>query len=197
MPPDALSDEVLVERARAEGDTRGAAEWLNTLFERYHTRVATWCLRLTGDRESALDLAQEVFIKAYRNIGHFRQESRFSTWLYVITRNHCFNHVKALGRRPRELGAEELDRLADDLPGNPAAPVEDEEARRQVDALLSLLDDTEREVMVLHYGEEMPLDAVTRMLQLQNRSGAKAYVVSARRKLKRAVERMKRVSKGA
>ena len=57
--------------------------------------------------------------------------------------------------------------------------------------LAESLDETERTVMTLHYGEEMPLDAITRTLKLANASGAKAYIVSARRKLNRAIERLK------
>lgn len=51
------------------------------------------------------------------------------------------------------------------------------------------LDETEQRVMVMHYGEELSLDAVTRALGLENASGAKAFIVSARRKLQRALER--------
>jgi DNA-directed RNA polymerase specialized sigma24 family protein len=55
--------------------------------------------------------------------------------------------------------------------------------------LAETLDETERRVMTLHYGEDLTLDAVTRLLGLTNASGAKAYIVSARRKLSGAVRR--------
>jgi DNA-directed RNA polymerase specialized sigma24 family protein len=54
-----------------------------------------------------------------------------------------------------------------------------------------ILDDTERRVMTLHYVDEMPLEVVTRLLGLKNVSGAKTYVVSARRKLKTAAIRQR------
>ena len=57
--------------------------------------------------------------------------------------------------------------------------------------LATALDETERRVFTLHYGEDVPLDAITRLLRLTNASGAKAYVVSARRKLARAVQRLR------
>ena len=53
------------------------------------------------------------------------------------------------------------------------------------------LDETERQVMTLHYGEDMTLDSISRLLNLQNASGAKAYIVSAKRKLQTAIGRMK------
>ncbi len=53
------------------------------------------------------------------------------------------------------------------------------------------LDETERKVVSLHFGDEMPMDAITRLLQLSNPSGAKAFVVSARRKLQESARRWK------
>jgi tRNA A37 threonylcarbamoyladenosine dehydratase len=53
--------------------------------------------------------------------------------------------------------------------------------------IVDTLDSTEAKVMMLHYGQELPLNTVSRMLGLTNKSGAKAYVVSARRKLDAAV----------
>jgi len=59
------------------------------------------------------------------------------------------------------------------------------------DLVRDSLSETEARVMTLHYAEELPLDAVTRLLKLDNASGAKAYIVSAKRKLARAVARWK------
>ena len=50
------------------------------IFRRYHARVTTWCFRMTRNRSRALDLAQEVFFKAYRHRLGFRGDSRLSTW---------------------------------------------------------------------------------------------------------------------
>ena len=63
--------------------------------------------------------------------------------------------------------------------------------RRVREFLAATLDQVERRVFTLHYGEDMPLDAITRLLRLDNASGAKAYVVSARRKLARATQRLR------
>ena len=69
-------------------------ELFSEIFRRYHTRVTAWCFRLTRNRARALDLAQEVFFKAYRHRHGFRGDSRFSTWLYAITRNHCLSRSR-------------------------------------------------------------------------------------------------------
>jgi DNA-directed RNA polymerase specialized sigma24 family protein len=66
--------------------------------------------------------------------------------------------------------------------------VETEQSRRRSwRFILDTLDQTEARVMMLHYGQEMPLNAVSRKLGLTNKSGAKAYIVSARRKLQAAM----------
>ena len=194
---DGLSDEELVARCRAQAGSPEADRLLNQLFERHYRRVALWCLRLTGDRESAADLAQEVFVKALRYLESYRGESKFSTWLYSITRNHCFNEIKARAARPEATGGE----LTAELIDPSADPYSQLERERSAavwrDLLRSSLTDLETRVMTLHYGEEIPLEAITRLLNLENRSGAKAYIVSARRKLARAIERLKSRRQGA
>lgn len=181
-----LSDEELIERFRhASGDQRAAIA--DQLFSRHYERVARWCYRFTGDRESAADLAQDVFLKAHRHLDAFEGSARFSTWLYAIARNESLNRF---GRQP-PLSADDPEETLAEVPSLEPTPEETataaSRARRLHDFLETTLDETERAVFLLHYGDEMPLDAVTRMLNLQNASGAKAFVVSARRKLARAV----------
>ena len=189
-----LSDEQLVALAAEPRDSpafanderqRAVAE----LFGRYQSRVAAWCFRVARDREWAADLAQEVFLRALRSLAGFRGDAKFSTWLYTIARNHCYNAVQA-----RSIRAEDsLEFL--ELPDTSRrfdTELEVENEIHQMRALLNTtLDETERQVMTLHYGEDMTLDSVTRLLGLRNTSGAKAYIVSARRKLQTAISRLK------
>src|SRR5450755_2414990 len=101
-PVQDCSDEQLVGSFRSDGGSPAGNKWLNELFGRYHSRVAAWCFRFTGNRELAGDLAQDVFLRAYRNIDSFRGNSKFSTWLYTIARNHCVNDMKARSLRPEQ-----------------------------------------------------------------------------------------------
>ena len=191
-----LSDEDLVARYRANAGSREADSLWNELFQRHHGRVALWCLRLTGDRESAADLAQEVFLKAFRYLDSYRGESKFSTWLYSIARNHCFNEIKARAAKPEDAGEPMLAEFADASP-DAHTQLERQDAAQMVrDLVRDSLTEVEARVMTLHYAEELPLDAVTRLLKLDNASGAKAYIVSAKRKLARAVARWKPAARG-
>lgn len=186
-----FSDEDLVARYRQETDADAARPFVDELFRRYHTRVASWCYRLAGDRGSAADLAQDVFLKAYTNLNGFRGDAKFSTWLYMIARNQCFNELRSRATRREQTGeADLLAEVADDRAENVHEALERMESVETVRTLLAeALDETERQVMTLHYAEELTLDAVTRLLGLTNASGAKAYVVSARRKLSTALRR--------
>lgn len=180
-----VSDEELV-RLAVHGAPPASEDAVNELFRRYQTRVALWCLRIAGDRDWAADLAQEVFLRAWRNLDSFREDAKFSTWLYTVARNHCFNALESRKARPEE----PLDDLAvpDDADTRIDAVLEADQHREQMRQLVSsALDPTEARVMTLHYGEELTLDAITRLMGLTNASGAKAYIVSARRKLSTAV----------
>lgn len=184
---DLSDEELLAEARRLRGGEREAL--VNELFARHYERVARWCLRFTGNRDSAADLAQDVFLKAHRHLDSFRAASRFSTWLYSIVRNESFSRLQ---RRPPPSDSEEV--LAD-IAAADAGPEElaDRSQRGQYvrELLTATLDRLERAVFVLHYGEGMPLDAITRLLRLDNTSGAKAYIVSARRKLAKAAQRIR------
>jgi RNA polymerase sigma-70 factor, ECF subfamily len=187
-----LSDEELVAKYRALAAEAAGDSFLNELFQRHHKRVAFWCLRLTGDRESAADLAQEVFLKAFRNLDSFRGDSKFTTWLYSIARNQCFNEIKTRAARPEQIGDALLSGLRDPSM-DPQSELERASAARLLRDLMaqSQLTEQEAQVMVLHYAEELPLEAITRLLNLGNISGAKAHIVSAKRKLARAIRRWK------
>jgi len=182
-----LSDEELIAIYRDNwGHARedAAAE----LFLRHQARIARWCYRFTHDRESASDLAQEILLRAFRNLDSYRGECRFSTWLYVIARNLCMSAIQ----KPSNVPVWVVKTNAVDFPDTAAVDVhtlvETEQARRRSwRFILDTLDKTEARVMMLHYGQEMPLNAVSRKLGLTNKSGAKAYIVSARRKLQAAM----------
>lgn len=188
-----LSDESLITKYREEADTQQAEQYINELFRRHHVKVARWCLGFTGDRESAADLAQEICAKAYKNLPYFKGQSKFSTWLYSIARNHSLNAIRSRNSMP-EMDTDEtvIDTLPDMTSDNPLKTAE----RKQLTEIARQfvneeLEELEKQVFTLHFAEELPLDAITRMLNLDNASGAKAYLVSAKRKLDKAVKRWK------
>ncbi len=86
----------------------GSAAAFEALVVRHQNRVFGLCMRLLGSRTYAEEAAQEVFVKVYRNLARFRGESKFTTWLYRVTLNHCRN-VQAYRARRHEKRHDSLD----------------------------------------------------------------------------------------
>jgi RNA polymerase sigma-70 factor (ECF subfamily) len=183
---DELTDEDLVSQYLLAPASDRSRRLIDELMRRHQPRVVAWCYRLTGDRDLARDLAQDVFVRAYASLANFRRDSKFSTWLYVIARNRCRDEQRARAVRAREEA-----RSDDPFEWNGGlAALDARDARTVVQSLMEeVLDETERRVMTLHYGHDVPLDAITSALGLTNASGAKAYIVNAKRKLNAAVKR--------
>jgi RNA polymerase sigma-70 factor (ECF subfamily) len=178
------SDEDLVRAVRSEPSR--APELLDELFRRYQTKVAAWCARVSGRRDEAADLAQEVFLRVHERLDQFRFESAFATWLYLVTRSVAIN--RGISNRRRD--ADSIDEEGFLEPADPSPGVEeavlaglDRQALRA--AVRTELEPLEARVLHLHFIDELPLAAIDRLLGLENKSGSKAYIVSAKRKLRR------------
>jgi RNA polymerase sigma-70 factor (ECF subfamily) len=162
------------------------------IFEQYRLRVVAWCYRVSRNHDAANDLAQEVFLKAYRNRMAFRGDSSVSTWLYAIARNHCLTALKRNTHDDLPLDSIHQNALRDELAVNPDRAAEQGDAARRLLRLMTkTLDPLEVRVMTLHYGHEVPLAAITHQLSLSNPSGAKAYIVNGRRKMQAVLKRRK------
>ncbi|HEY3824655.1 MAG TPA: sigma-70 family RNA polymerase sigma factor [Bryobacteraceae bacterium] len=186
--PEGLTDEELM-LVLCSSNVSCGDRLFGEIFRRYQTRVTSWCFRLTRNQGRALDLAQEVFFKAYRHRQGFRGDSRFSTWLYSIARNHCLSSLKK-NADPVDIGEMVPIRLQDFSTVRPDIVIEKKERQREVWSMMdSALEPMEARVMALHYGYELPLAEITQRLALTNPSGAKAYVVNARRKLNLVIKR--------
>ncbi len=83
------NEELLVSKAKA-GDVAAFEQ----LIEAYQKKVYNLALRMTGNQEDAADLAQEAFIRVFRSISGFKEQSSFSTWIYRITTNVCLDEIR-------------------------------------------------------------------------------------------------------
>ena len=90
--PGRTQEDLWVEASR-KGDTRA----FNRLVLKWEKTVYNITLRMLQDREEAAEATQDIFLRAYRNIGRFRRNARFSTWIYRIATNHC---ITCMRRRP-------------------------------------------------------------------------------------------------
>lgn len=92
-----VEDRDLIAKAR-----RGNVDAYNLLVSRWEKRVYNYLLKLAGNREDALDLCQDTFLKAYQNLGKLDDAGRFAPWLFRIAHNEAFS----LLRKPRADSAE-------------------------------------------------------------------------------------------
>ena len=147
------------ERAEIEACQNGEREAFDRLVERYQRDIYRLCYRYVNNHEDANDLAQEVFLKAYRAIGRFRGDSSFSTWLYRIAVNTCLNF-----RASRKPESQELpEGLADGNEGA-AAALESREQAVLVRRAVSRLPEKQRATLILKVYHDLTHEEVARIL---------------------------------
>jgi RNA polymerase sigma-70 factor (ECF subfamily) len=183
--PKDLSDEMLLYALRVASEQKTIDRLFEEIFDRYHARVVNWCYAVARNRDAALDLAQEVFLKVFRSLNAFRGDSRMSTWIYVITRNHCLNSLRKREVDPIGCAAQIPLTVEGENGLDAHLALEKAESFENIyRTISSILTPMEARVLWLHFACDLTLASITRQLLLSNRSGAKAFIVSAKRKLK-------------
>ncbi len=137
----AVEDTDLIRKAR-----QGDVEAYNLLISRWEKRVYNYLLRITGDREEALDLSQDVFLKAYQNIRKLDDPGRFAPWLFRIAHNEAFSAFRKRRADREASGTPEF--TADDT-STARTPVFPIELSIAVSTALSKLPAEQREAVTL------------------------------------------------
>jgi RNA polymerase sigma-70 factor (ECF subfamily) len=166
------------------------------LIESHRDRVFNITYRMLGNRAEAEDVAQEVFISVFKTIETFREESKFSTWLYRVTVNHCKNRIKYLARR-HDRDRDELDETSHETNGATGAPMRHVQPDRalegaQLEALLqeaiANLDDDQRVVVVLRDVEDLSIEEICEITGLPDGT-VKSRLHRARLVLRKRLQR--------
>src|SRR5580765_3686573 len=152
-----LRERMLLRRLR-ERDERAFRE----LVEEHRDKVFNLTYRMLGNRAEAEDVAQEVFISVFKTIDTFREESKFSTWLYRVTVNHCKNRIKYNARR-HDRDHDEVDetstgtngQIGGPMPPAPDRALESNQMERLIQDAIKALDDDHRVVVVLRDVEDL------------------------------------------
>jgi RNA polymerase sigma-70 factor, ECF subfamily len=165
-PAAGAEETVLIRQAQA-----GDRSAFDALVRQYDQVVLRLVLRVAGTADEASDLFQEVFLKVYRSLSHFRFESRFSTWLYRVVTNVCLDHLRRKQTR-REVQApasedgqpEYFHALADDRPAfDPERRLRSKEISRRLRTALERLTARERMVFELRHYEGLKLKMIGQM----------------------------------
>ena len=170
--------------ARAQnGDT----EAFNPLVRKYQQKIYNLIYRKVGDRETAQDLCQEVFLKAWQALPNFKGESVFYSWLYQIAVNRSIDFLR---KRDREIifACEELPQNADDcLPmlqrqPSPCQILEEEELGHIIRRAVHRLPSGQRRAFRLRYLQDLPVKEIASRLG-KSESTVKTYLHYARQRL--------------
>lgn len=154
-------DTKLVEQA-LKGDRKA----FEMIVRRYEQPLLNYLGRTTGERETALDFAQDIFLKAYASLGSFRPAYKFSTWLFKIASNHMIDHW-----RKKKLLLVSLDQPINDEDGSLTPQVPDPgpsivrklelaEIRTRIERALQFVPEALRELFVLRHINEFSYEEI-------------------------------------
>ena len=160
-------DSKLVARA-LKGDRKA----FEMLVRKYEQPLASYLGRMTGERETALDFTQEIFVKVYCSLKSYSPAYKFSTWLFKIASNHLIDHW-----RKKKLPTVSLDQPIDDGDGSLLPQVADAgpsvvrrfelaEARRKIERALEHVPEALRELFVLRHVNEFSYEEIADIKRL-------------------------------
>ncbi|HUU15992.1 MAG TPA: sigma-70 family RNA polymerase sigma factor [Sedimentisphaerales bacterium] len=163
---------------------RGSPEAFEVFVNRYMKNAYFIALGLVGNREDAMDLSQEAFIRAYRNIKHLKPDRRFFPWFYQILKNLCISHLrKRRYRQTSSLDGEncpEVAAITDYF--SPEVVAGRNELKDKVWQAIGKLDDKHREVIILRHFQNMSYDQIAEALYC-NKGTVTSRLYYARKKL--------------
>jgi len=173
------SDETLAIQSR-DGDVKA----FELLARRFENRLYSYALRMTGDRHEAADQAQEVLLRVHQSLDRYDPKRKFAYWLFGIASHVCRDWLRRRGRRPEmpfesppeQVASERTDEL-----------VEAAEERDRVRDAVTKLAPKYREVIVLHYLEELSYDEVADVLGITS-AAARRRALRARDMLRESLE---------
>ncbi len=157
-----------------EGLRNGEEHAYEALIARFEQPIYNLVVRLLRDSSDAADVVQEVFLKVFRSIGHFRGQSSLKTWIYRIAVNETYNYRRWFGRRRgREVGIEDEQfegmTLEQVLPDRGLSPFEitlDHETKTRIEEALAQLKPAFRSAVVLRDVEGLAYEEIAEILQI-------------------------------
>lgn len=162
------------------------------LVDLYQERLITVLRHLVGDAEEAEDLAQEVFLRVYRNRKRYHPRAKFSTWLYTIANNLALNAIRNRKRRSvvslnlrdsGPLGPRPAERIAEDSQGQPTDHLAQKELAAVVQEALETLNERQRMAVVLNKFEDMNYAEIAEVMKLSTKA-VKSLLSRARENLR-------------
>lgn len=167
---------------------RGDSTAYAVLVKRYQNLVFTIVLRYVKSREDAEEVAQDVFVKAYRSLGDFKGTSKFSTWLFTIATTTSLSFLRKKRLDMQSLDNENVAASAENLDGGLSANGIEQKSRvAMVNAAIRLLKPDDAQLLKLFYQGEQSLEEIAAILGIEP-NNAKVKLHRARTRLKEKME---------
>ena len=185
LPPECYNDTELIERFQ-QGDTAA----FDTLFTRYQKRTYRLVQRFISNREDALDLTQDAFIRAYQGLGDFKSQCQFYSWLYRITVNLCIDFLRKKSRSEvllydsDESGELPMANIPDLRSESPAKAVENKELRTHIRKAVRRLPPKQRQIFILRHWDGLSLKDIAAVVGRSDGT-VKAHLLHAHRNLRK------------
>jgi RNA polymerase sigma-70 factor (ECF subfamily) len=171
---------------------RGDENAFEQLVERHQRLVIGTVGRMLGTGSDAEDIAQQVFVRVWKNAKRYEPRAKFTTWLLKITRNLVFNELRRRSRHPQvplQGESEEEERpLKDEQAVAPDASLLEHELQEAVDAAIANLPETQRMAVILRRYEELSYEEIADALD-QSVSAVKSLLFRARTELRQSLQR--------
>ena len=168
------------------------------LVERYEKKLLRYIMRiLSGTKEDAEDILQDVFLSAYKNLNDFDQDLKFSSWIYRIAHNKVISHFRKVTARPKTMTYEGDSQLLNILASEEdiAKSMEKRHDAAEVRDVLDELDEKYREALVLTFLEEKDYKEISDILEKP--MGTVATLINrAKKQFKEKVEAKQKTEKG-
>jgi RNA polymerase sigma-70 factor, ECF subfamily len=162
------------------------------LVERHQRLVIGTVGRMLGSGSDAEDIAQQVFVRVWKNAKRYEPRAKFTTWLLKITRNLVFNELRRRSRHPQvplQSESDEEERpLKDEQAVAPDASLLERELQQAVDAAIANLPETQRMAVVLRRYEELSYEEIAAAMD-QSVSAVKSLLFRARTELRENLQR--------
>ena len=143
----------------------GDQQAYSILVERYQNFVFTIVLRYIKSREDAEEVAQDIFIKAYRSLADFKGASKFSTWLYTVTTTTCITFLRKKKLEVHSLDNEKVFAVADNIDGGMSAnQIEQKSKVNMVNQAIKMLSPDDAQIITLFYKAEQSLEEIATIL---------------------------------
>ena len=193
MNDENYNENELVNKAR-----KGDGDAFGQLMHRYNSFIYNVVIGLVKNQYDAQDITQESFFKAYRSLGSFRGDSKFSLWLYRIAVNTAKDFIRSASRRrtlPLEPESDDDDlppmQIKDDSPmSEPQEVLEAEERKNAVRKAISRLSDNHREIIIMRDIEGYSYEEIGEILNLELGT-VKSRINRARNAVKEELIKMK------